>query len=41
MGTPEVKARKQLEDENRRPKQMVADLAMDMQAMTTNIEEMR
>ena len=38
MGTPEVKRLKQLEDENRRLKQMVADQALDMQAMKTIIE---
>ena len=38
MGTPEVKRLKQLEDENRRLKQMVADPALDMQAMKTIIE---
>ena len=38
VGTPEVKRLKQLEDENRRLKQMVADQALDMQAMKTIIE---
>lgn len=38
MGTPEVKRLKQLEDENRRLKQMVADQALDIQAMKTIIE---
>ena len=38
MGTPEVKRLKQLEDENRRLKQMVADQALDMQAMKAIIE---
>ncbi len=38
MGTPEVKRLKQLEDENRRLKQMVAGQALDIQGMKTIIE---
>ena len=38
MGTPEVKRLRHLEDENRRLKQMVADQALDIQAMKTIIE---
>lgn len=38
MGTPELQRLKQLEDENRRLKQMVADQALDIQGMKTIIE---
>jgi len=38
MGTSEVKRLKHLEDENRRLKQMVADQALDIEAMKTIIE---
>ena len=38
MGTSELQRLKQLEDENRRLKQMVADQALDIQGMKTIIE---